>query len=464
MRYWTKELIIDELRRVRKDGPKPDMRIDSAARRHFGSLKAALDAAGLQFGKTGLAQKKWTKELIVHEIRSRANSYAKLKKTRSEDSRLYAVAIKKFGSWGKALEAAEVTSIIDDYFYTLDEVQMKIVELYEKNIPLRLNRQKDEKFKRSVIKRFGTWRQAVKSLGLGPMLLRDWTDQKVIEAIRNRWAEGHELSRTRAEDPGLASAAVLRFGGWVKALEAAGFEGQARRRLTNDEVLEAIRVHVANYPSLPISVHNKKLADLARSRFGTLHRAYLKANVPPFRDCWTRQRVIAEINRKYQIGRLYDSDGFGDPELAKVSRRFFGGWAEAVEAAGLSSKITVPKPPRKWDANDVIDVIRRCRSNGQSFSQMIHTNKGLKRAAKRNFDSWSEAIIAAGFELSACKWSREEIVSQIQERVRSGMTLRATDSENFNLVSASKRFFGSWKLALDAAGVIVHRDSRGIKS
>ena len=464
MPRWTKERIISELRRVRKDGPKPNCRIDSAARRHFGSLKAALDAAGLPIGKNGCAMKRWTKELLIQEIRLRASSYSKLRRTQSEDFRLYAAARKRFGSWSKALEAAGVSSLIKDYFYTQDEVQMKIVELYEQNVPLRLNSQSDEKFKRSVIKRFGTWGRAVKSLGLGPMMIRDWTEQKVIEAIRQRWAEGYDLTKTRTEDSGLANAAVYRFGGWVKALEAAGFEGQAHRRLTNEEVLEAIRLHAANHPTLPITVHNRRLADMARNRFGTLHRAFSEAKVPPFKDCWTRHRVVAEISRRFEIGQLRDTEGFGDLQLAKASRRLFGGWAEAVEAAGLSSKITVPKPARKWDPNDVIDVIRKCRSEGQSFPQMLLTHSGLKRAARRNFGSWSKAIIAAGLELSKRKWSREVVVSQIRERVKSGKSLKANDAENINLSSAGKRLFGSWQLAIEAAGVIVHKKSRGTKS
>jgi len=434
MPRWTKERIISELRRVRKDGPKPNCRIDSAARRHFGSLKAALDAAGLPIGKNGCAMKRWTKELLIQEIRLRASSYSKLRRTQSEDFRLYAAARKRFGSWSKALEAAGVSSLIKDYFYTQDEVQMKIVELYEQNVPLRLNSQSDEKFKRSVIKRFGTWGRAVKSLGLGPMMIRDWTEQKVIEAIRQRWAEGYDLTKTRTEDSGLANAAVYRFGGWVKALEAAGFEGQAHRRLTNEEVLEAIRLHAANHPTLPITVHNRRLADMARNRFGTLHRAFSEAKVPPFKDCWTRHRVVAEISRRFEIGQLRDTEGFGDLQLAKASRRLFGGWAEAVEAAGLSSKITVPK------------------------------HSGLKRAARRNFGSWSKAIIAAGLELSKRKWSRDVVVSQIRERVKSGKSLKANDAENINLSSAGKRLFGSWQLAIEAAGVIVHKKIRGTKS
>ncbi len=61
----------------------------------------------------------------------------------------------------------------------------------------------------------------------------------------------------------------IRFGGWVKALEAAGFQGQVHTRWTDEQLLDALRLYAINHPSKPIAVHNRRLADMARTRFGS---------------------------------------------------------------------------------------------------------------------------------------------------------------------------------------------------
>jgi len=416
MRLWTKEKVISELRRTRKDRNRSPDNVNAAARLLFGSLRAALDEAGLPCGKNGRPIKKWSKDLVIQEIRKRATDRRKLRKTQYEDKPLYSYS------------------------------------------------HKDEKLKRSVIKHFGTWSRAVKSLGLDAELKRTWTNQKVIDALRHRWANGRDLARTRFEDPGLVSAACTRFGGWVKALEAAGFQGQVHTRWTDEQLLDALRLYATNHSSKPITVHNRKLADMARTRFGSLSRAFAKANVPPSRDLWNKERVVLEIMRRYRSGEHGDTDGFGDLKLAKASRRHFGGWAEAVEAAGLSNRIVAPKPPRKWDANDVIDHIRRCHRDGQTFLQMLSATRGLLNAAQRNFGGWKNAIFAAGLKPENRLWTRDAVVFEIQERVKSGKSLRSNDPSNGNLVSAGYRFFGSWPIALEAAGVNKQKKRRGTKS
>lgn len=460
MGLWTKEKVISELRRIRKDRNRSPDNVNAAARFLFGSLRAALDEAGLPCGKNGRPIKKWSKDLVIQEIRKRATDRRKLRKTQYEDKPLYSSARRYFGSWGNAVKAAGFSLSVEDYFYSLDEVQLKIVELYERGDSMRLHSHKDEKLKRSVIKHFGTWSRAVKSLGLDAELRRSWTNQKVIDALRSRWANGRDLARTRIEDPGLASAAYIRFGGWVKALEAAGFQGQVRRKLSNEEVLDALRCITSKDPDAPISKIDKRLTRIAINRFGSLAQAKAEANGTQLIERWSRRRVIAEINRRYQVGDLSCAKGFGDPELAKAAGRIFGNWSKAVEAAGLSDQLKVFKLPKYWNEDDVIELIRRYHKDGLSFSIMVARKKSLLDAANRFFGSWSNAVRAAGFELPYRKWSREIVVAEIQSRVNSRRSLSSYDTDNINLVSASRRFFGSWPNAIEAAGA---KDAKKVK-
>jgi hypothetical protein len=113
---------------------------------------------------------------------------------------------------------------------------------------------------------------------------------------------------------------------------------------------------------------------------------------------------------------------------------------------------------RYWTKEKAISELRRVRKDGPKPYCRVDS------AARRNFGSWSNAIIAAGVEPSRRKWWRDVIASQIQERVKSGNSLKAKDAENINLSTASRRFFGSWPIALEAAGVTKHKKKRGTKS
>jgi hypothetical protein len=113
---------------------------------------------------------------------------------------------------------------------------------------------------------------------------------------------------------------------------------------------------------------------------------------------------------------------------------------------------------RYWTKEKAISELRRVRKDGPKPYCRVDS------AARRNFGSRSKEIIAAGVKPSRSKWWRDVIASQIHERFKSGNSLKANDAENTNLSTASRRFFGSWPIALEAAGVTKHKKKRGTKS
>jgi hypothetical protein len=68
---WSKEKVIAELQRVRADGPVMDTSLDAAAKRYFGSVRSALEIAGLPCGKREPPYFEWTKESVIEAIRNR---------------------------------------------------------------------------------------------------------------------------------------------------------------------------------------------------------------------------------------------------------------------------------------------------------------------------------------------------------------------------------------------------------
>ncbi len=462
-KHWSKAKVIDELRRTRKDGPKVNPRLDAAARRHFGSLRAALEQANLPCGKKPPPYYDWSKQSVVDAIRKRRRDGESLWRTNREDPALYAAAKRLFGTWTKAREVAGLPKPAPD-FYSPDEVRMKIIELYERELPLAFSSHNDEKLRRSARKHFGGWRGAVKSLGLEGELPRQWTKQTVLDAIRERRAAGHRLYKTHIEDKGLFTAAVKRFGNWQNAMNAAGLDVKTRQRWSKDKVIERLRALGSKYPGENIRNIDSNLAHAAARRFGSLGKAIEAAGIEPPRRRWTEDRIISAIQERYIAGEPQHIEGLGDIPLAQAAKRRFGSWAAAVEAAGLADRIVVRKPLRYWTAEDVIAEIQKWHAEGHAFKDVWTQHAALVNAARRHFPTWRAAMKAAGFECGRRNWDQPTIIREIQQRYRSGKSLTSDHPDNINLAAASIRYFGSWTAAKQSAGVPTKQTQRKVAS
>ena len=125
---WNREKILDEIMQLYASGyditqsrmEALDSRLTSAAIRYFGSWRAAVEAAGIDYegvaalGRQRRAEKitKWTRETILEEIRRLHGSGEDLTSTnvRRKYLSLYATARRPdhFGSWANALTEAGI--------------------------------------------------------------------------------------------------------------------------------------------------------------------------------------------------------------------------------------------------------------------------------------------------------------------------------------------------------------------
>jgi hypothetical protein len=80
---------------------KDDVNLYSVAKTHFGSWRNAVLAAGLQ-----VKRRRWSKQTVADEIRSRARQGLSLSSRCRENHLLVAAAIRYFGSWRQAVRAA----------------------------------------------------------------------------------------------------------------------------------------------------------------------------------------------------------------------------------------------------------------------------------------------------------------------------------------------------------------------
>ena len=186
-RVWTKDKLVAEIKRLHRDGedlsPTAIQKTNSAlfssarSRSHFGSWRAAIEAAGLDYDDLKRVKQRWNREEILARIRE-----------------LH----------------AQGHDLIDPKF------KSKNRSLYLAACAHRY---------------FGSWRRAVSAAGLDHETMREtrvWTRTRILRTIQELAQEGKSLGWAYIEEhePGIYRAARRKenFGSWASALQAAGVE------------------------------------------------------------------------------------------------------------------------------------------------------------------------------------------------------------------------------------------------
>jgi len=122
-------------------------------------------------------------------------------------------------------------------------------------------------------------------------------------------------------------------------------------------------------------------------------------------ESWTRDKVLQRIRQLAERGEpLNHQDAKrSHPSLvsAASSRRLFGNWARAVEAAGIDYD-SVRKTTR-WTRDRIVRTIRTLDGEGRPLNNSSMRRmgyRGMMEAARRPgaFGSWEAAVRAAGLE------------------------------------------------------------------
>lgn len=322
-RTWSRERVIDELRRLHRAGKSTAWRDLMMAGRatlirsafvHVGGLQQARKAARVPAPKRrGVAKNTWSTERVVAAIRARSRAKESLAMTRVPPP-LYTAARWHFGTWRAALAAAGIdprSARLPQQKYTKDVIIARLREAARAGSDLRsksLARTVDLK---AVGREFGTLGEAIRAAGLVEHLQQrrhggaKWTRELLIETLRARAAAG-----VYTFTPGLRRAVQVYFGGAGAARAAAG---------TPD----------------PVDV---RIAQRRDARHGRDARKRGSTQ----RIAWSRARVIAELRAGTARG-----DHAMTPALYRAARVYFGGAREARAAAGVSDPIDLRAEQRR---------------------------------------------------------------------------------------------------------------------
>ncbi|MBK9118146.1 MAG: hypothetical protein IPM18_00845 [Phycisphaerales bacterium] len=173
-------------------------------------------------------------------------------------------------------------------------------------------------------------------------------------------------------------------------------------------------------------------------------------------ETWTRERVIRELLAHEARGRRLSSNDV-ETKLYQAAGRLFGSWHHALLAAGISPARVraLVRWPREKILAVIVAIAHQSRRLGQDELRRRHG--GLMKAAEREFGSWPKAVATAGVTLVVQKrtppWTRESVIQAILERSLKNAPLGSTTVQPPSLAAAAKRVFGTWRAALESAGI-----------
>jgi hypothetical protein len=241
---WDKTRILQELRRLHKDGAdlsyshlaRSQQALLSAAAYHFGSYRGAIEKAGIDYAEV-IQRPRWTKQRIIRMLKEAKRkgqelNWSNVTKRGDELARAAFAAIQPrlFGRWERALHAAglDADDVVIYRAWDKDSVIFELKARAQNGAALNSGGlQKDDPgLHAAAIRYFGSYPAALRAAKFNPTQLRErrtWDKQTVLEALKRSNKRGATSdTAVRSADPGLYGAAVRLFGSFTAARRAAG--------------------------------------------------------------------------------------------------------------------------------------------------------------------------------------------------------------------------------------------------
>ena len=283
-RIWSLERVVAELQALHASGElgsshalgeAGNRELVSAAQRYAGSWERAMKLAGLAYEP----RRRWTKDLVVREIRRLHRSGKSTAQTQVENA-LATAATRQFGSWKKA-RAAAVPSLVAPYEdWTKQRLLDAIADRYKRGIPLSasgLRKTGDGRLINASVRLFGSWSQACRRAVRGyKPLQQSWTRAGLLRAIRTRSRAGLSMSATAVYrgDCKLLAAATRFFDSWPAARAAAGVAYRdPRNTWPKERVIAELRRRSTDGTRPRLAVVGQALYKVAVARFGSYTKA-----------------------------------------------------------------------------------------------------------------------------------------------------------------------------------------------
>ncbi len=185
---------------------------------------------------------------------------------------------------------------------------------------------------------------------------------------------------------------------------------------------------------------------------------------------WTKEKLIAQIRELHAQGAdLSPSSVKHTHSTLFASARslsHFGSWRAAIEAADLDYR-DFKRIKQQWTREEIVERLRQLHAQGHDLLdpdfKKKHRPLHVAACAHRYFGSWKRAVEAAGLDHDRLRenhvWTPTRILRTIQELAAQdkplGWAFIEKHEPGIYRAARRKENFGSWAGALRAAGVNV---------
>lgn len=238
---------------------------------------------------------------------------------------------------------------------------------------------------------------------------RSLTETEILDAIRTL-AEQKGRAPTIAEmnaDGACSSFPVIkRFGTWNHGIRAAGLEPNVEPNISRESLLGEIRSiadSTGATPTLEEFLCNSQIsAGPIYNRFGSWNAALQAADLSPnIQFDIAGDEVLKAIQQLgEELGRApkaFEMDAQGKFS-AKIAQRRFGSWNDALRQAGFEPNLIQSIPDE--DLYSELKRVAQMLGRVPTVAKFIRHGRFSIEPYQRRFDTWEEALNAAGLQIS----------------------------------------------------------------
>ncbi len=322
------------------------------------------------------------------------------------------------------------------------------------------------------------------------MTSRFYSETEIVTRVKELHNNRHPLniSAIRRSHPKLLESAFVKknrepFFGWKRALERAGIDyGKIHTELTEFVIceicgahLKMVHNHAAYRHGVPIKEYRLEfpeaevMSDLSRA---IKCRSFQSQKIlPHWEPFWTPEYILDRAYAFYEAGfpvhfrSIEQLDG-GIANAVADWKFELGSWNDILKRIGLNPDSIRMRNFSILSPEEVIDRIRDREACGiplnfTSICAGLHADYPLLGAANQFFNSWENALAAAGFDIAEARIhknlydSPQKVIDALKARQNDGLAMNhgTVHEENAALENKMYRYFGSWDNALRAADI-----------
>ncbi len=199
-----------------------------------------------------------------------------------------------------------------------------------------------------------------------------------------------------------------------------------------------------------------------RRHFGTMADARRAAKLPELdlSRRWSEEIVLAELRGLHDAGEriTYPALNESHPDLVGAITMYFGSIFTARRLARVPEPVPLqPRKRQRWTDDLVIAEIEELHRSGGSLA-MSKVPVPLVKAGKRYFESWENAVEAAGFSyaeirLQRVPYTEAQLVEELRALQQREPKMLWARLHELSFTAALLRTFGDFETALARAGI-----------